>query len=360
MNLSIKSKSAVIYMMYSVLGLFVIINSVYFSKNISTEIYKSIERCISTIIPSLFFMMCISDILIKSGVYKALAKPLSYISRYVFRLKPELFIIFIFSNFAGYPVGIKLLTQLVEEKTIDKSYAEILSQSCYAPSPSFIIGVVGVSVFNSSDIGMIIYASIFLANTIILFLIGTFRPIPQKDKTSYDIKINSDIIVDSVDNASKALFKMCAVVLFISALTSIIDSMNLFRYLSLIIKTDVNLIKSFFEISFLSYINRDYNLLSFISAIFSFGGICVIVQIKSIVGKRISLLRFILSRIPVFLLTYLISKGLFSIIEINSVAIEVSTQVHLVKSNNYLTPICVFFMIIIFFLKKPLVNLQKT
>ena len=79
-----------------------------------------------------------------------------------------MFFIFILGNISGYPIGIKLLSDMVKEEKIPPRTAEIMSCYCYAGGPAFLTGAVGLAVFGSKKVGLLMFLSILTAN----FLVG--------------------------------------------------------------------------------------------------------------------------------------------------------------------------------------------
>lgn len=340
---------------------FLIFCTSMYAKELSEEIYNTIVRCISTIIPSLFAMLCISDIMISTGIYSLISKPFSLISRYVMRIRTDLFFIFLLGNFAGYPVGMKLIADMVEGNRITKKQGEYLSLFCCAPSPSFTIGVAGICLFSEQIIGVYIYLSIVLSNFIIAVICGFFRKIPRKAEEKQCYSITSKKIISSVDNSGRALFMICTIMLAFSVIIKSLECVGAFNFLFSIFSIDIRLVKSFFEISYITMLERNCsNLLPIITALFSFGGLCIFIQIISICNGKISIKNFFIGRLICSILSFAFFKVFFLEKVINNLSCTASTTVNLVKSNNFISPICLLFMIIIFFLKKPLVNLKNS
>ena len=348
MNSKIKIKTLLLVLT----AVFTISYTVIFPERMTKSSYLAIKRCIEIVVPSLLFPMCISQIILKTGIYKLLCFPFRFVFR-LLRLSDEEISVFIMANISGYPIGALMISQLYTEKIVTKSDAERMLTFCYAPSPSFVISLVGVIVFKNKNIGVLIYLSNLIVNFILLLFYSLTQKIQRINTEITGIKINPEEISDCIYSSAQKLVKMCSIILVISVLLDfVILLIEGFSF-------DINLIKCIFEISYIAEIKRDYNILFIIAALFSFGGFSVLIQLKTLC-KGISLNMFLKSRIYVFVMNMVTSYILFHIFDEKVYLTSVFAYTRLVKNNNYLSTICVLFMIIIFFLKKPLVKSERT
>lgn len=70
---------------------------------------EAVMRCIDTVIPSLYGMMILSSLIVSSGILSRIPTFAALIGRKLFGMEKTVFPIFIFSLFAGYPVGANAL-----------------------------------------------------------------------------------------------------------------------------------------------------------------------------------------------------------------------------------------------------------
>lgn len=315
---------------FSSLLLFFAVMILKFSSVTSKAIVNSTYSCLTVIIPSLFAFMVISNIIILSNAYAYISKPFYLISKYLLRIPPELFSVFLISNLAGYPVGAKLITDLFNNNKISKKDAETMLCYCFASGPAFIIGAIGIIVFSSVLVGLIIFSSIILSNLFIGIIIGFSRTIPKKTTEKIKLSYSSNMLVDSIESASKSLALICGMIVFFSVIISICDEIGIISFLTKMV-TDLfnissnnsnSMIKAFFEISNISQISKySYSIFAVITGIISFGGICVIMQLIGIIKKRLSIKLFLITRpLQVFL------SAVFSYILINMFAKPIVIQ----------------------------------
>lgn len=281
--------------------------SVSMSSQISNEIFTAINRCLSVIIPSLFPFLVFSDLIIKSGGYKFICKPFSLISKYIFKMDINLFFVFLLGNTCGYPIGFKLLNNLYEEGKISKFTAEIMSCYCYASGPSFVVGLVGITMFSSKAIGLIIFFANFLSNAVIAIVLNRVIKIPHiEENYSQNTKIS---IVNAVQSASKSVLIICSMIIMFASIIGILNGFNLFN----LINFDI---LPFFEITYVVDMSVSTDIIPIISALISFGGICVLFQIKAL-SKGPSLKYLIISRIPAFFLSAAFTRIMLKTFKIN-------------------------------------------
>ena len=130
----------------------------------------------------------------------------------------------------GYPVGASNIETLLEKKLITEKQAECLSYFLIGAGPAFIINVVGTSLFGSKLLGLLIFVSQLVASLLLGIIISNF--FMSKNLISENINLqNSEIkekfnfgkvLTTSVNKTSNNLFHMCSLVIFFSALISIL------------------------------------------------------------------------------------------------------------------------------------------
>lgn len=94
---------------------------VCFAEQIQMEMRSALTRCLTTIIPSLYAMMILSQMLLESGVWRLLAKPFRWFGEKCLGIAEPYFAVFLLSQFAGYPVGAGMLCTLVKQHCITRA-----------------------------------------------------------------------------------------------------------------------------------------------------------------------------------------------------------------------------------------------
>ncbi|MDR2558302.1 MAG: hypothetical protein LBC86_01975 [Oscillospiraceae bacterium] len=315
-NAKIIAAAAVVLLLLSAL--------IFDAKNMTGAIVRSIETCLYTIIPALFGFMVISSYLLRSGLYRILFKPLYLILRCVIRLNEEEFGIFLLSLFGGYPVGAKLAAE-------NKLTRNILPY-CYCPSPGFVISTAGFGLFSNSRAGLAVYLSNVLACVILSVLLNIRRKDITDEKSRPPLQLNA--FTPAVMSAGSALFPVCAVIVAFGVIKGTLQFIGI----------ESTIIFAVLEISSISQFVPNPVFLPFIAALFSTGGLCILMQIPAILGpgakakNKIPLRGFFWWRIPAALLSAAICRLLMPFIDFTAY-IPVSTAETAVISTQAGSPI---------------------
>lgn len=326
---------------------------VVYSKAVAASVSTALERCLTVIIPSLYIFTALSGFFISSGTYQLLGKFFGTFSRYILKLPEELFGIFLISSVAGYPIGAKLISELYDHSEINKKDAERLLCVCYSSGPAFVIGTVGHSMFAESisvKAGLALFLSNFSANLLLLALMNIRKPVPEKTDKKAKLDFSADIMVNSVVGGGKSMLIICAVIIFFASLTAILSVTGIVGKLSLAVSTALGisqplsetLICAFMEISCITGLDSAA-LYPTAAAMLSFGGLCVLLQIKAIIGSRFSLKSFLLARPVCAGFSYISAKLFFFLFDID---ITSAASVTICANNTSYSPVLSIFLLI--------------
>ncbi len=293
-----KAKKAIICIICIPSAFFLVVDGAGVSKAIN----NSINSCLTIIIPSLFGFMVLSSVIIESGIYSFLFKPLHMLFGKIFNMDLFTFSVFAISLMGGYPIGAKLLAETAADER-NRKICENMLCYCYCPSPPFVITVIGLCVFGNTQSGLIIY----LSNVISCAFAALFiNKINRHIFFSPNTFQKNNVILFSINSSSVSLFKMSSVIIFFSVIIEFI------RYTGLLelIENNINPIcsgiaVSLLEISNISALtNADTSLLLPIAAaLSSFGGFCILIQTAVLTHGAIKLKKFLAARLPIALLS---------------------------------------------------------
>ena len=307
------------------------------SKQVIETVERSVTVCLTVIIPSLFAFMVLSQIMISGGIADILFFPLYKISSFWFKGSRRQFSVFLLSLVGGYPVGIRLLKEFSAHNKNYTAIAEKMLCYCYCGSPTFIIQIAGISIFQNAGAGLIVYFSNMAACLIMAIFINLF----SKETTDVEnhltgTKISLNTITESIEKTVKALGVICGTILTFNILLELMDHIGFMSFMeSFGVK---KIFYAAFEISNLSiFEGGNYNLLPIFAALTSFGGLCIIVQTAALSGGVIPLKKFIISRIPAALLSGIICH---IIVSISGIALESSAPAPITPVLSSVNPVC--------------------
>lgn len=302
-------------------------------REVSAAIIEAVKSCVYSIIPSLFAMSVVSTAISKSGVVSGLfRKP---------RVDGNIITAFIFGNVGGYPIGAKLLAEMVDDGRLSACEAASALPFCYGCGPAFSAGIVGAAVFGDARFGIAAMCADFCANAMMfLWYIVTHKN--RKNSVCGKFEgFSTKLMIDSVNSAVSAMTGVCSMIVFFAALRAVLESVvpRIF---------EVNIVPSILEISNMSALSvHDGITLPIASMLLGFGGLCVVMQVAAIVGGRFSLKMFILSRFVALPLAggyaFIISKILYRF----GIVAEAATKIRLSRSSSLIPVICVAAMVAI-------------
>lgn len=266
---------------------------IFRQEDVKSQLKISIDCCLKVVIPSLYGVMLLSEIIVRSGIYRVISKPFAFLGN-VFNIPSDYVSIFLISHIGGYPVGAKLINTLPHESA---KLTNRLTNFCFASGPAFIGGVVASELYNNSKIGLLLFVSITISNIIFAIVSGFFSEKISLKKEKIEIKFDFQLLIDSAINVGAALLKVCAMVLACSVIIGVIRGLNspvLFTFIDI-----TNVV--FWE-------KNNIENLPMIAALLSFGGFCVAAQVVSII--KIDFFRFIRARLICGGMSYFICKFL--------------------------------------------------
>lgn len=273
--------------------LIIIVLLLIFPKSASQSVYDSIQVCLGTIIPSMFAFMAISTFIINEGLHSIIFRPLYFLLHRIIRLDRSTFAIFCLSLIGGYPVGIKLLRDRLHYDESYRKTAENSAMFCYCISPSFAVTMIGLGVYSSIEAGMIVYLSNAAACITAAVIFGSNSGASDEKQS----KTGGGMIY-AIRSSALSLFTVCTVIVAFNVILSMCS--ELLKAAGATLPPSA---LGFFEISNLLKIPPEINSLPLISGISSFGGLCVLMQCAAVCGGAFSLGRFLLSRVPIALLS---------------------------------------------------------
>lgn len=233
--------------------------------------------CARVIIPSLYpFTFCVLFIL-NSGALSSI-KFADRFCKKVFGMPSQLFCIFILSLIGGYPLGAKLINNTVK----DPYTARTMLNFCVNAGPAFIITSVGVWIFGSQKIGILLFVTHIIPSFLMAFMNRKQLRLATGDtKKALD---SVDNFIASATAAAEALINICGYVLLFSIICAYINKYSFLKPLNMLLEVT-------------NGINSTRNILT-ISFLLGFGGICIWCQVFSVAKKaKPQILKFALYRI---------------------------------------------------------------
>lgn len=277
----------------------------------------------TAVVPSLFPFFVSTELLNNTNIVAYLGKLLNPIMRPIFNVPGEGAFAFLMGLISGYPVGAKIVSNFVENNICTKEEAERMLAFTNNSGPLFIIGTVGISLFGSTAIGLLLFITHILACISVGIILKFICKKKVDYKSRYSREYNEcvalsslgEILGKSITNSISTILMIGGFVVVFSVIISILIQSHFLDGLTYIFSPlctyfgiPTELIKSFFAgiveltngVSLVSSIPLKNISLNIITCAFllGFGGISILLQVLSIISKnKISIKPYLLGKL---------------------------------------------------------------
>lgn len=290
-----KILSVIILLIFSIYCLFC-------AEEVRNAAFSAINRCLTSVIPSLYIMMILSSLLISSGIISAIGNFAERTLGKILPINGEIAMIFLFASVAGYPVGAKMIYSQYDGKKIDRKSAILWSGVCFGAGSAFIFGCTA-----SGAAGKLIMISTAAANLILAAAVSILDKKKSEDaKSSRKIAVSADMLTNSVSSAGRSMAEICFAVTAFSVIVALLRRLGIIaaaggilaKFLHIPTAEAETLITAVLDVTAVSELPRNnFMLLPMTAAAVSFGGICVFFQISAIFRGKLPILPMLLMRI---------------------------------------------------------------
>lgn len=183
---------------------------------------ESLNLCLTVIIPSLLPFFICSGLLIHSGVCGSLSRFMQPVMKPLFNVNGAGSAAFILGIISGYPLGAVTACQLYESGYLGKSETERLLSFCNNSGPLFILGSVGVSLFHSVHVGVMLYISHILASLTVGIIMRFFN---KKSYSPPPITVNTveksvgEMFQAVISSSVSSILSVSAAIIFCSVIS---------------------------------------------------------------------------------------------------------------------------------------------
>ena len=212
------SKSAVKAVnIFKAIGIFLLcITALLFSKECSKGAENGIGLCLSTLVPSLFPFMVLASYITDSGLAEKIGRHLSWLTKPLFRLDGCFASAIILSLVGGYPVGAKTVNSLYKKGAASESECKRAGLFLVCSGPGFLVNFIGVQLYSSIEVGLIIFASqcisVFILGFALKFVCRNKLDDNSNSETLISTPQKGDALVKSVLDGARGMFAICAFV----------------------------------------------------------------------------------------------------------------------------------------------------
>ena len=267
----------------------------------SNEIIKSVKSSslmfILKIFPSLFPTMVLGNLLIKNNIHLIIPGFIKKIFNKLFNFNETITGLFVITMLTGTPSNAIYINEYLNKNLITEKHAESLLCITHFINPLFVVGGVGIGVFNNVKIGFLLLLILWINNFIKAYINRkNFKNSCKKNNT-----INQENFVKSLTDSIKcsisSLLMIFGIVTTFNILVTLISNIFHFSILTnCIINGALEMTGGIIKLSNININIFIKFLLSYL--LLNFGGICIHMQTLSMINnKKIRYFKYLIFRL---------------------------------------------------------------
>lgn len=179
-----------------------------------------LRLCITTLIPSLFPFMVLSEVIVQSGAALRLGRLAYRPLHRLFGVSQGGACAVVLGLLCGFPVGVRCILSLYGSGALDREEAEHLLCFCNVPSSAFLLVTVGQDLFGSRSFGWLLLGSTLLSACVTGVLFRRVRGQGSRHRSSALPKAPSPqgllLLPRAIYGSARAMLRICAFVVFFS------------------------------------------------------------------------------------------------------------------------------------------------
>ena len=191
---------------------------------------KGIEISLSVLIPTLFPFLVLSGVFIKFGFAEKLGRLAGGFTKKIFCVGGNCSCAMVLGLISGFPVGAKTVATLYKDGACTKTDAERTLAFCNNAGPSFILGTVGVGIWQSGKTGWLLWGVQVISSVLVGVCVGriwkgtdTESPVSKTEKfEKAEKKTFLRIFLTSVTDGAVSVLYICAFVIFFAVVVSLL------------------------------------------------------------------------------------------------------------------------------------------
>lgn len=301
---------------------------VVFSKNTKTGAFDGLTLAMNTVVPSLLPLLIILLTFMKCSANDVLIKIFGFFSRIFLNLPESAVTAVLFGLVGGYPTGALLTQELFESGDIDSKQARRMMCFNFCGGCGFIITAVGTATFGNAKIGRMLFLSNVASSLIIGFLLSFKEKRIKKGTYSFSEYVPlGDALVLATPKSAQSVIVISSYIVLFSALVSIV---KIPKILLPLLEITNGVCSGEFPLPLTAFF-------------LSFGGICIHIQISSVLKKiNMNYFEFLLFRLICATVSYFVMKVMLFFCPVDvAVFADYSTSVQLSSVNVTLSVLLV-------------------
>ncbi len=345
--------------------LFVLLTA--FSRPCAAGALAALERCGSTLIPSLFPFLVLCGFAVRCGFAQRCGRLFAPLTRALFCLPGCTAAVILTAWIGGYPVGARGIRSLLDRGAITAEQAARMSCFCVGAGPGFLVAAVGEGIFHSTALGLLLLAAQLFSALILGVVTGISArrngTLPTEKEASSHPEPAGEALVSSVADGTQAMLSLCAFVVLFGAFLGLCGQLRLPALLAAALKplgvpvpAGTALLPVLLEVcSGAAAAAASAETALFLTAFaLGWGGLCVHFQIFSILGRTpYSRARFFFFRFLHGLISGTVSALLSALLPAGDITAVSGSPVSFQASGSIPLTLALLLMIFIFLYSVP-------
>ncbi len=207
--------------------IFFMIVFISFPEKYLKSCYRGLTLWVLNVLPSLLPFFFLTALLTKTAQISKLSNLLTPVSKFLFNNSGICFYPFIMSVLSGYPVGSSIVSDLYKNNVISKEQATKISVLASTSGPLFIVGTVGICMFNNKLYGFIILISHIVATIFSAITIRNYKKDVSTDKSFTPLIKTDNVLYESMYNSVISVLLVGGFISISYVLSDICNDLNL-------------------------------------------------------------------------------------------------------------------------------------
>ena len=258
-----------------------------------------------TILPTLLPFIVLSNILIRSNCVFYISRTIKPFIQKLFCVSGDACYAILIGFLCGYPMGAKVVADLLSTKRISKKEGQYLLSFCNNTSPMFVISYIVMQTLKDKELLLVTLLILFLSPVICSLFFRRFYHITSTSvrslQTKNDICFNFQMFDDAIMNGFETITKVGGYMILFSILFTLGEKLPITFLMPLLeISNGIPLIMKLSSNFTVVY--------PFILGLTSFGGLCAVAQTNSMIqNTELRIIPYIIQKLITALVTSLIA-----------------------------------------------------
>ena len=303
-------KNELLTLLVSTLFLGIVLSSaIFLSSALSDMVRRSYSFAVSTVIPAIFPFILLTDFAVCFIRFERI-EPIRRGFERVFKINGCALGAFVAGAIGGFPIGVHRACALYKDGKISKEECERLSGIANNASPAYTVCAVGIGIFGSVRIGVILYFIALISAVSAGMIFGRNKKYMQNTSVNSEQKYS---FVSSVKSSAAICINACAFICAFSLITGVVNLLLNGSFVCCLILPFIEIGNAVLYISSAEGLSLTLRLALTAFAL-SFSGLCVVAQSAALAAEAgVSMSAYLKCKLTAGMISVILSLFVFSV-----------------------------------------------